>query len=214
MAAASSAAHLILRYMTNEDILEVYHLDKLAFPTPWPISTYRHELANENSRLFVLEQRGEGSPPVTHRPTGILGRIFRKPPPPPPQPARLLVGYSGMWQITDEAHISTIAVHPDWQGRKLGELLLWNMTRHALQMKAQVLTLEVRVSNDRAQQLYRKYGFEIAGRRKGYYRDNGEDAYLMSLKLTDPAYRAWVIERGHELGHLLHVTDLTRERGV
>ncbi len=214
MAAAPLSTHLILRYMTADDILEVYHLDKLAFPTPWPISTYRYELTNDNSRLFVLEQRGVGSPPITHQSTGIVGRIFRKPPPPPQPPARLLVGYSGMWQIADEAHISTIAVHPEWQGRRLGELLLWNMTRHALHMRSRVLTLEVRVSNTRAQQLYRKYGFEIAGRRKGYYRDNGEDAYLMSVKLTNPAYRTWVIERGHELANLLHVTDLTRERGV
>jgi ribosomal-protein-alanine N-acetyltransferase len=87
--------------------------------------------------------------------------------------------------MVDEAHISTIASHPDWRGKGVGELLLLGMIENSIEIGAHVVTLEVRVSNATAQSLYRKYGFLIAGTRKGYYSDNGEDAYIM----TTPSIR-------------------------
>ena len=200
---------LILRYMDQDDIPEVHALDTLAFPTAWPISTYRHEIRNENSRMFVLESHPRMPEQERPRPS-ILRRMFNANV--PPTPAQRLVGYSGMWHVADEAHVSTIAIHPQWQGHKLGELLLWNMVRHAYALRASMVTLEVRVSNTVAQNLYRKYNFAIVGRRRGYYRDNGEDAYLMSTVKMDDDYRTWLKERGHVLSGLFEVVDHTKPR--
>ena len=89
----------------------------------------------------------------------------------------------------DEAHISTIAIHPAWRGHGLGEYMLLAMLAEAEALKAAMVTLEVRVTNDRAQELYRKYHFEVVGRRRGYYSDNGEDALLMTTpSLNSAAY--------------------------
>lgn len=90
-----------------------------------------------------------------------------------------IVGYAGLWLMVDEAHVTTIGMHPDHRGRGVGELLFLGLADIALQMRAFRMTLEVRVSNLSAQALYRKYGFENAGIRRRYYSDNGEDAYIM-----------------------------------
>jgi ribosomal-protein-alanine N-acetyltransferase len=85
-------------------------------------------------------------------------------------------------------HISTIAVHPEWRGKRLGELLLLTAMEQALGLGAGLVTLEVRASNDVAQHLYRKYGFRFKGVHRGYYRD-GEDAWLMAVEVDGRAYR-------------------------
>src|SRR4051812_37703238 len=90
-----------------------------------------------------------------------------------------IVGYAGLWLMVDEAHVTTIGVHPDHRGRAVGELLFLGLADIARQMRAYRITLEVRVSNHTAQALYKKYGLENAGMRKRYYSDNGEDAYIM-----------------------------------
>ena len=92
-----------------------------------------------------------------------------------------VVAYAGFWLWGDEAHVGTIAVHPEWQRRGLGRWMLLNLTQEAMLVDADAITLEVRVSNLAARRLYRKQGFEIAGRRRRYYRDTGEDAYIMTL---------------------------------
>ena len=100
-----------------------------------------------------------------------------------------VVGYGGLWLMVDEAHISTLASHPHWRGRGIGELLLLAMLDGAAEIGGNVVTLEVRVSNISAQKLYRKYGFEVVGRRKGYYSDNGEDAFIMTTPaITTPEF--------------------------
>jgi ribosomal-protein-alanine N-acetyltransferase len=91
----------------------------------------------------------------------------------------------GFWFIVDEAHISTIAVHPDFRQHGIGEILLQWALREALHLDAQLVTLEVRVSNHKAINLYEKYGFEVVGRRAHYYRDNNEDALLMTRINSD-----------------------------
>ena len=90
-----------------------------------------------------------------------------------------IVGYAGLWLMVDEAHVTTIGVHPDHRGHAVGELLFLGLVDIARQMRAFRMTLEVRVTNTSAQALYRKYGLENAGVRKRYYSDNGEDAYIM-----------------------------------
>ncbi|MBC7256102.1 MAG: ribosomal protein S18-alanine N-acetyltransferase, partial [Chloroflexi bacterium] len=102
----------------------------------------------------------------------------------------------GYWRVVDEGHICTLAVRQAWRGRGLGELLLLSLIEHALSSGIEMMTLEVRVSNAVAQSLYQKYGFERLGRRKGYYGDNGEDAWIMSTgSIRAEAYRHMLAER-------------------
>ena len=90
-----------------------------------------------------------------------------------------VVGYAGLLMIADDGHVATVAVDPARQGSKVATRLLVELVRGALQLGANQLTLEVRVSNTRAQSLYRRFGFVPAGARKAYYPDNGEDAIVM-----------------------------------
>jgi len=185
--------------MALEDIPRVLEIDQLSFPLPWSATSYRYELTqNPNSHFWVAVAAAGGKPA-----SGAKSGAAR--PAEPPSPGSMLdwlapsrwfrapevtntatrnvVGYGGFWFILDEAHISTIAVHPDWRGRRVGEQLFVSMLEHALELSAVTATLEVRVTNDRAQNLYRKYNFEVVGRRKHYYRDNGEDALLMTAEM-------------------------------
>jgi ribosomal-protein-alanine acetyltransferase len=107
------------------------------------------------------------------------------------QKGEYLAGMAGIWMMVDEAHIVTIAVRKNRQNLGLGEWLLINIIELAGQLRAKYVTLEVRVSNKTAQALYEKYGFTIAGTRRKYYTDNGEDALIMTTcELDSPAYRS------------------------
>ncbi len=199
--------HVIIRKMSLEDIDQVVMLDKLSFPSPWPARTYRYEiLDNEHARMFALEP-GDTPLAAETRQLNWLDRLLGSVIGRSNGQSTPLIGYSGMWHIADEAHISTIAVHPDWRGKKLGELLVWSMIRQAIRQQASQVTLEVRVSNTVAQNLYYKYGFEILGTRKGYYRDNSEDAYMMGVTRLDEDYRQKLLLFGREMAQVLRVTD-------
>jgi ribosomal-protein-alanine acetyltransferase len=100
-----------------------------------------------------------------------------------------VLAYGGFWLMVDEAHIATIASHPDWRGCGLGQYLLVALLEAARDRGARLATLEVRAGNRPAQQLYRKLGFEIVGFRPHYYRD-GEDGLIMTAPpLAGPAMR-------------------------
>lgn len=196
---------LRIRPMTLDDIDQVVMMDRLSFPLPWSARTYQHEVLNNRaSTMLVVEQVAAqpAAPPPARRPAWPFQLLAKRAPVADPSP---LVAYAGFWHIADEVHISTIAVHPDWRGRKLGELLIWTIAREAIRRGAALVTLEVRVTNTVALNLYRKYGFEVVGVRRGYYRDNGEDAYLMTVTPLDEAYRARLAEQGRELDRLLEV---------
>ena len=177
--------------MTLDDLPRVTVIDQLSFPLPWSTATYRYELLqNANSHFYVALDDEAAAPPAAG---GGLSRLnpanwFKPPAAPPPDAERPVVGYSGFWYILDEAHVSTIAVHPEWRGRSVGEHLFVHMLEQALDLGAVTATLEVRVTNERAQNLYAKYAFEVVGKRRRYYRDNGEDALLMTAELK-PGYR-------------------------
>lgn len=103
---------------------------------------------------------------------------------------RSIIGYAGLWVMSDEAHVTTIAVHPDFRGRGMGELLLLGLIDRSLEFQAKWMTLEVRVSNQIAQALYRKYTFKEMGVRRGYYSDDHEDALIMWTEpLDSPSFR-------------------------
>lgn len=175
--------------MTEADIEQVQVIERASFSTPWSANTYRHELRTPTtSRYIVARASSTLPPPRVERPTARRGlfsllvpTLFGQTPPPlSPYP---IVGYGGVWLSVDEGHITTIAVAPAYRGRGIGELLLNGLIDQAMELHADVLTLEVRVSNVVAQQLYLKYGFRPAGTRPRYYTDNGEDALIM---WTDP----------------------------
>jgi ribosomal-protein-alanine N-acetyltransferase len=146
---------VVIRRMTLDDLPAVMRIDHLSLPTPWSERNFRHELIeNPASQLLVAE--------CSEKDAQILGFI-------------------GFWMLVDEAHISTIAVDPDHRRRGIGELLLCGAMQMAVPLGATMMTLEVRQSNFGAISLYAKQGFQVVGRRKQYYRDNQEDAILMTL---------------------------------
>ncbi len=102
-----------------------------------------------------------------------------------------VVGYAGLLMIADDGHVATVAVDPARQGQQIGTRLLVELVRQGILAGANQLTLEVRMSNVRAQAVYRRFGFVPAGARKGYYGDNGEDALVMwAHDVTTDGYRA------------------------
>src|SRR4029077_19134450 len=128
------------------------------------------------------ERSTEPARPAQAHSGRLIGRISRllRPPDPPRSPEleeelRSIVGYAGIWIMTDEAHVTTIASHPELRGQGIGELLLVALVHRAIEIGARWMTLEVRASNAVAQNLYRKYTFKEMGVRRRYYSDNGED---------------------------------------
>jgi ribosomal-protein-alanine N-acetyltransferase len=189
----NQALAVMVEPMRLDDIEAVLDIDRLSFPLPWSASSYRYELTQNAHSYFFVALAPQSGPAIPVAPprgppfprAGGRARLWglRRSSPEAAATPRLVVGYAGFWFIVDEAHISTIAVHPDWRGQGAGEQLLAAALERALDLNAIKATLEVRVSNTRAQNLYRKYGFEEVGRRRHYYRDNGEDALLMTAEL-------------------------------
>lgn len=139
-----------LQNMSLEDIDQVYEIENLSFTTPWSRESFKSELLKNDLARYIVAK--------------VDGKV---------------AAYGGMWIVLDEAHITNIAVHPEYRGRKIGETLVKALLRTAKENKAADITLEVRASNDAARKLYKKLGFKDGGRRKGYYEDTGEDAIIM-----------------------------------
>ena len=151
----------LVRRMDLEDLDEVLAIERATFPLPWPASAFRYDLTrNEHAHYFVATPRRPL--PVENAPS-IGRRWWRSVRRDEPARSRTILGYTGYWSLVDEAHIANLAVAPAWRGRGLGELLLIRVLDHAVEMGLNVATLEVRVGNRVAQQLYRKYGFEVVG---------------------------------------------------
>lgn len=171
--------------MTLDDIDQVMEIEQIVFPAPWSARAYHYEITqNDHSTMLVVRSTGAPAGPLDHlrRRLGLIA----------PQP---VLGYAGLWMLVDEVHICTLAVHPQWQGRGLGELLLDSLLEQGRKLGALRATLEVRVSNTAALELYLKYGFEIVSRRKRYYIDNNEDAYIMTTQRFETASFRWNLDR-------------------
>ncbi len=148
---------LSIDMMQLDDLNAVLAIEKLCFPTPWSHFAYYTELTENHYALYIVGK--------------IKGQV---------------VAYAGAWVILDEAHITNVAVHPDWQGQGFGREILVALLARAKTRGAASATLEVRKSNYHAQKLYLKYGFSFQGQRPGYYTDTGEDALIMwKHDLTD-----------------------------
>ncbi len=179
--------------MTLEDIPAVMQIEHLAFPRPWPEKAYRYELTENPNAHFVVARVSDASR-TQASPISVLQKLMGLIRPHPTLhtslASSLVIGFAGMWMYVDEAHIATLATHPDWRGRGIGEAILINLMREAQRRNAVLVTLEVRAGNTAAQHLYRKYGFEEVGRRKQYYQDNHEDALIMTVtNFNTDAYR-------------------------
>jgi [ribosomal protein S18]-alanine N-acetyltransferase len=183
--------------MTMADLPRIVEIERLAYTTPWPPSAYRRELQENRMAHYIVVRDTMLKPPD---PAAPLRDDQRKPFPLSLLPVRIppvisaeaanIVAFSGLWHMVNEAHITTIAAHPDYRGRGVGELMLSSMIERAYAVHARYVTLEVRVSNYVAQNLYRKYGFSQTGVRRRYYSDNHEDAFVMSTEnITGDGYR-------------------------
>lgn len=142
-----------IRRMTVEDVPAVAQLDQLAFTLPWTERSFHFEVtSNPASRCWVAEQAGR------------------------------IVGVVVAWLLIDEVHIATIATHPDVRRQGIARALLAHVLKLGAEEGAVSSFLEVRAGNLVAQAMYRKFGYEETGRRPRYYKDNGEDAILMTLE--------------------------------
>ena len=161
--------------MRDRDIPTVSAIERTVFRSPWSESAFRSELAHHDTACYLVLRY---VPWLPTGPSAWRARLREH-----RQAALIeasLLGYGGFWHIVDEGHICTLAVRPAWRGRGLGELLLLSLIERAIQEGAEVMTLEVRVSNLVAQQLYAKFGFERVGQRKNYYSEDQEDAWIMT----------------------------------
>jgi ribosomal-protein-alanine N-acetyltransferase len=179
-----------LRPMEEGDLDQVSAMEREAFPTLWPPTTYRRELKNRMAEYSVCVRDDAF---VTTQPLpgkkSLLGLFGRRNKPQPPVERQLLVGFVGVWYMAGEAHIVSVAVREAYKRKGIGELLVIGAVEMALRRDCQVVTLEARVSNEPAIALYRKYGFNEVGLRRRYYSDNDEDAIIMTTdKLTSPEY--------------------------
>jgi [ribosomal protein S18]-alanine N-acetyltransferase len=141
--------------LTTDNLEAIVNLDRVCFGGLWSQDSYRRELASENSYFL-----------------GILGLEPDR---------RELIGFGCFWAILDEAHITLLGIHPQYQGQGWGKLLLSSLLQKAREINMIRATLEVRESNQIAIRLYEQYGFQILGRRKKYYQDTGEDGLIMWL---------------------------------
>jgi ribosomal-protein-alanine N-acetyltransferase len=193
----------VIEPMQLRDVAEVMEIERLSFPTPWSARAYRYELQENNlSHYLVARPRKSLAPKEPGFWAGLrrelvlslskgAGERLRRSFGVVAAPEVNILGYGGFWLMAGEAHISTIAVRPEWRRRGIGELLLVAMLDRAVELGGDLATLEVRVSNVSAQSLYQRYGFAKVGLRPHYYSDRGEDALIMTTKhLTSAAFQS------------------------
>lgn len=147
---AEKPDRLSIATMTPPDISAVVRIERASFSTVWPSDAFFNELStNKLAHYFV-------------------GRVDDR-----------IVAYGGIWVILEDSHVTTLAVDPDYRGKRFGEVMLLRLVDEALDRGAAWMTLEVRESNAVAQRLYRKYGFTTVTMRRGYYSDDNESALVM-----------------------------------
>jgi ribosomal-protein-alanine N-acetyltransferase len=147
--------------MRRRHLRSVLRIESQVYPRPWSLGLFMSELALRSTRAYYVAR--------------VDGEV---------------VGYGGLMVVADDGHVTTLAVHPEWQRRTIGTRLLLALAGEALRRGATSLTLEVRMSNGPAQHLYRRFGFAPAGVRRGYYVETNEDALVMWAHDIDrPEYR-------------------------
>ena len=156
--------------MRRRHLRKVLGIESLVYPRPWSASLFLAEMSQRSTRTYIVARnRNE------------------------------VIGYAGMMYTGHEAHVTNIAVDPDWHGNKVGTRLLLTIITEAIARGVKTISLEVRVSNDVAQSMYEKFGFTVAGVRKGYYIETNEDAYIM------------VVDDALSTGYRLRLQEIRRE---
>ena len=196
-----------IRLLRREDIDQVMEIDREAFPTEWPPPNFKRELDNRLASYIVAcnaEKMPDEPEELTPQngPRNLMSRVrslfIRDQSPGSERSVKgreCIMGFAGFWTMADEVHITSIATREAFRRQGIGELLLQSVIDMANQRAARIVTLEVRVSNTAAQQLYTKYGFNQAGLRRGYYTDNREDAAIMSTDhIASPSFQAQLNE--------------------
>lgn len=165
---------ITIRRMCQADLEQVQEIDRLSFSLPWPAKAYAYELnGNPNSLQWVAEWHAES----LNQPAQVVGLIV-------------------LWMILDEAHIATIAVRPEFRARSIAQQLLAAALPEAARRGAIQATLEVRESNLAARKLYQRFGFKLVGERPRYYKDNNENALIMTLPDLGKEYLSWLENQG------------------
>lgn len=210
--------YFFIEPMRESDVPRVQEIERLSFTTPWSAATYLRELRSTSEARYVVARSSEvppreietNLPPRRRWLASLLPGIFGSISTASPYP---VVGYGGVWITVDEGHITTIATALEVRGQGVGELVLNGLIDAARELGADVLTLEVRVSNVIAQNLYRKYGFEARGTRRRYYTDNNEDALIMwTNSISTQAYQYRLHELRTRLAERLRSQDSVTPR--
>ncbi len=142
----------IIRRANEADSAGLAELDKLCFSVPWSLRSFNDEMKNPMAVYFTAAL-ADGT----------------------------AIGYCGFWSVAGEGQITNICTHPQWRRRGVARALLKEALKYAISQGLSLMTLEVRKSNRAARELYESFGFEVIGRRKRYYSDNGEDAVIMTV---------------------------------
>lgn len=174
---------MVVDALRMDDLDDLMEIERASFSLPWPRSIYRFELTrNAQSHYLVLRP----SPDLAAAARSIM-RLPR------------LLAYGGFWLFGEEAHICTLACHPDYRRHGLGEWLLLHLLGRAESLGAEYVTLEVRVSNTVAQRLYERTGFQVTGVRPRYYSDNREDALIMTTSSLQSAEMQAILSRRRQI---------------
>ena len=137
--------------MTPDDVDEVFHIEELVHPEHhWSKDSFYNEIANKLAFYYCVKNSDNK-----------------------------IMAYIGIWHIMDEAHITTLAVHPDYRGLQLAQVLIIKAVEDCYKDMIKYITLEVRESNVPAISLYEKFAMKSVGVRKNYYQDNNENAIIM-----------------------------------
>ena len=152
---------LEIKPLTAARVPEIVELDRLCIGGLWTEEAYLREIKSSRSSLLSLDIFDRNS---------FLGTSPK------------IIGMACLWAIVDEAHLTLLAVAPEYRRQGLGELLLLTLLKDAIATQLEWATLEVNVNNFGAINLYKKYGFQVAGTRKGYYQPAGDDASILWLK--------------------------------
>ncbi len=196
-----------VRPMAERDLPQLAEIERDAFPTLFPPTSFRREMRNRLANYLVawrrdgaLEtdssvedgaHRGDDARPRISRLLSSARSVWTRRYTTWEPGQDFLAGFVGTWYMDDEAHVVSVGVRTEYQSQGIGELLLIAAIEHAMARSARVVTLEVRVSNTSAKSLYKKYGFSAKGIRKRYYTDNREDALIMTTEpIQVPPYPA------------------------
>lgn len=150
-----------VRPMQAEDIDPVVLIESHSFAAPWSREAFEAEITTNKLARYLVVQADD-----------------------------TVVAYAGMWLVFDEAHVTNVAVLPEYRGYGIGKRLMASLILYAQQQGAERMTLEVRASNEIAQNMYGQFGFEAAGVRPHYYTESNEDAIIMWLDIKKATFVA------------------------